>query len=223
MEAKKRKSADLRNKSTLFLEIGMVVALGLVIAAFQWSTSEKLYDENLQFTLNVAYEPELIPITTPEEKKKQEQPKTVETLVLVEDILEIDEVEIQPTEFFETTEVAILPIGDEDLVAEDSVFIIVEEEPVFPGGFSALIRTISKHIEYPEIAKETGTKGRVFVNFVVNQQGKVEQVKVIRGVDPLLDREAARVISNLPDWTPGKQRGKPVKVAFTVPINFQLN
>jgi protein TonB len=132
-------------------------------------------------------------------------------------------VEIKSTEFFETTSVEVVPMEGEDLVPEDSVFIIVEEEPVFPGGISALLRTISQNIEYPEIAKETGTKGRVFVNFVVNQQGKVEQVKVIRGVDPLLDREAARVISNLPDWTPGKQRGKPVKVAFTVPINFQLN
>jgi protein TonB len=223
MEAKKSKSTDLRNKSTLFLEIGMVVALGLVIAAFQWSTSEKLYDDNLQFTLNVDYEPELIPITTPEEKKKQEQPKPAESLVLVEDEMEFEEVEIKSTEFFETTSVEVVPMEGEDLVPEDSVFIIVEEEPVFPGGISALLRTISQNIEYPEIAKETGTKGRVFVNFVVNQQGKVEQVKVIRGVDPLLDREAARVISNLPDWTPGKQRGKPVKVAFTVPINFQLN
>lgn len=223
MEAKKSKSVDLRNKSTLFLEIGMVVALGLVIAAFQWKTSEKLYDENLQFTINVAYEPELIPITTPDEKKKPEQLKPVQTLVLIEDGLEIEEVEIRTTEFFENTEVAVLPIGEEDLVSEDSVFIIVEEEPVFPGGYAALIRTISQNIDYPEIAKENGAKGRVFVNFVVNQQGKVEQVRVIRGVDPSLDSEAARVISILPDWTPGKQRGKPVKVAFTVPINFQLN
>ena len=78
-------------------------------------------------------------------------------------------------------------------------------------------------MKYPQIAKENGIQGRVFVAFVVNQKGQVEQVKVVRGVDPALDREAVRVISNLPAWKPGSQRGKPVRVSFTVPINFQLN
>ena len=95
--------------------------------------------------------------------------------------------------------------------------------PEFPGGDLELRKYIAQNIQYPEIAKENGIQGKVFVQFVVNQKGEVEQVKVVRGVDPSLDKEAVRVIQSLPKWKPGSQRGKPVKVSFTVPINFQLN
>jgi protein TonB len=224
MEAKKSKNVDLRNKSTLFFEVGMIVAIGVVMAAFQWNTEDKLTAENLQFTLDVDYDEELIPITRPEkEEQKQQPPQHVETLVLVEDDVEFEEVEIESTEADQATVVNMVPLEDEKIEDDsDYIFRIVEDKPVFPGGDAGLMSTISKQIVYPEIARENGIQGRVFVEFVVNQHGEVEQVKVVRGVDPSLDKEALRVIQNLPKWIPGMQRGKPVKVAFTVPINFQL-
>jgi periplasmic protein TonB len=112
----------------------------------------------------------------------------------------------------------------EEIVEESpEVFTIVEEMPMFPGGDDSLRRYIAKSVKYPEVARENGIQGRVFVQFVINGKGRVEQTKVVRGVDPSLDREAMRIIEALPPWQPGKQRGKPVKVSFTVPINFKLN
>lgn len=95
--------------------------------------------------------------------------------------------------------------------------------PMFPGGDDSLRKFIQKSVKYPEVAKENGIQGKVFVQFVINGRGKVEQVKVVRGVDPSLDKEAVRIIEALPAWQPGKQRGKPVKVSYTVPINFKLS
>lgn len=225
MEAKKSKKADLRSKSTLFLELGMIVAIGLVMAAFQWTTQDKLLGDKFQQTLDIDYDEELIPITRPEqEQQKKEEPRPVETIDIVEDEVEFEEVDIASTEADQTTIVLQVPLDDETIDDNsDEIFLIVEENPVFPGGEAGLMKTIFKNIEYPEIAKENGIQGRVFVSFVVNQNGMVEQARIARGVDPSLDKEALRVIQNLPQWTPGKQRGKPVKVAFTVPINFQLN
>jgi periplasmic protein TonB len=111
----------------------------------------------------------------------------------------------------------------ETVVEEEApAFIVVEEMPVFPGGEAEMLKYIAEKIEYPQICKEMNISGKVFVNFVVNENGKVEKVKVVRGVDPYLDKEAIRVIQSLPDWTPGRQRGKAVKVQFTIPINFAL-
>ena len=95
--------------------------------------------------------------------------------------------------------------------------------PEFPGGELAMRKYLADHVQYPEIAKENGLSGKVFVQFVVNQKGEIENVKIARGVDPALDKEAMRVVQSLPKWKPGSQLGKPVRVSFTVPINFQLN
>ena len=109
--------------------------------------------------------------------------------------------------------------GDE-YSGESEVFAVVEEMPKFPGG--NVQKWISKHIKYPMIAQENNIQGKVFVQFVIEKDGSVSNVKVTRSVDPSLDKEAIRVIQSMPKWTPGKQRQKPVRVSFTVPINFQL-
>jgi protein TonB len=102
------------------------------------------------------------------------------------------------------------------------VFFIVEEMPEFPGGQLALRTFIAQSIKYPVIAQENGIQGKVFINFVVEKDGTVTKATVFRGVDPSLDKEALRVVNSLPKWKPGKQGGKPVRVSYTVPINFQL-
>jgi protein TonB len=100
--------------------------------------------------------------------------------------------------------------------------VVVEEMPEFPGGVTALRKYLAESVKYPVIAQENGIQGKVYVNFVVNKDGSVSNAKIARGVDPSLDQEALRVVSTLPKWKPGKQRGQPVRVSYTVPINFQL-
>jgi len=105
---------------------------------------------------------------------------------------------------------------------EEEVFVVVEEMPEFPGGVKALRQYLATAVKYPVIAQENGIQGKVYVNFVVNKDGTVSNAKIARGVDPSLDAEALRVVSTLPKWKPGKQRGAPVRVSYTVPISFKL-
>ncbi len=113
-------------------------------------------------------------------------------------------------------------LKEEPTVKESQVFFIVEEMPMFPGGEEALRAHIANSIRYPASAVERGVAGRVYISFVVSEDGSVDEVKVARGVDPLLDEEAVRVVSELPEWIPGRQRGVAVAVAYTVPINFTI-
>ncbi len=117
----------------------------------------------------------------------------------------------------------ILGLNAQDNKGHDEVFKVVENMPEYPGGKEALKNDIVKAIKYPEEAKKNGISGKVFVSFVVNKEGKIEEPKIERGVDPLLDKEALRVVQQLKTWTPGSQRGIKVKVIFTVPINFALD
>ncbi|NOY97536.1 MAG: energy transducer TonB, partial [Chlorobi bacterium] len=113
-------------------------------------------------------------------------------------------------------------LADEEEEDDTQVFFIVEDMPEFPGGDLALRKFIANTIQYPVIAQENGIEGKVYVTFVVDKDGSVSNAKILRGVDPSIDKEALRVVSNLPRWKPGKQRGKPVRVSYTVPINFVL-
>lgn len=105
---------------------------------------------------------------------------------------------------------------------DEEVFVVVEDMPQFPGGVNALKKFIGNNVKYPKEAHKKGIDGRVFVGFVVDEEGNVTRVKVLRPVDPLLDAEAIRVVQAMPQWKPGKQKGKPVKVSYTIPINFAL-
>lgn len=105
---------------------------------------------------------------------------------------------------------------------EIKIFDVVEQPPSFPGGQAALLSWLSSHVKYPPIAEENGIQGRVIVGFVVERDGSVSQVQVIRGVDPSLDKEAARVVASMPKWTPGRQNGQNVRVKYNVPVNFKL-
>jgi protein TonB len=226
MELKKNPKVDLRKYSGIFLEVGFVLSLGIMLLAFNITQRDKMAGD-LGELENVMAEEEIIPITRQQEitpPPPPEPPKATEVLNIVEDDVEIeDELEIEDTEADASTAVQIVEIEEEAEEEEAQVFFIVENMPEFPGGDLELRKHIAQNVQYPEIAKENGIQGRVFVQFVVNQKGEIEQVKVVRGVDPALDREAVRVISSLPKWKPGSQRGKPVRVSFTVPINFQLN
>ena len=226
MELKKNPKVDLRRYSGLFLEIGFVVALCAVLGAFSYTVHEK-NTAGFGELEDIVPEEEIIPITRQQEitpPPPPEVPKIAEVINIVEDDVEIDdELDIADVEADQDTEVTIVEMAEEEEEEEETVFMIVENMPEFPGGDLALRKHIAENVKYPEIAKENGLSGKVFVQFVINQRGEVENVKIARGVDPALDKEAIRVVQNLPKWKPGSQRGKPVKVSYTVPINFQLN
>ncbi|MBN1767803.1 MAG: energy transducer TonB [Prolixibacteraceae bacterium] len=227
MELKKTLKADLENKRNIFIQIGLVVSLGIVLSAFSFNSTVKpassLGDIETQ-----EIEDEHIQVTRQDEIKPPPPPpppKVVELIVIVENNVDIDEeFEFISTEVDDKTIIdAVFSIKDELNDEDDDVpFTIVEKNPEFPGGDLALLKYISDHIDYPAIAIENGIQGKVFVKFVVEKDGSISNATIIRGVDPSLDKEALRVINSLPKWKPGEQRGKPVKVFFNMPINFQL-
>ena len=114
------------------------------------------------------------------------------------------------------------PAADTAQVVKDEVFVVVEEQPLFPGGNPALMKFLGDNIKYPVIAQENGISGRVITNFVVEKDGSITDVQVVRGVDPSLDKEALRVIQSMPKWKPGRQRGEDVRVRYTLPVVFRL-
>jgi periplasmic protein TonB len=227
MELKKSSKADLENKKNIFLMLGLVVALGIVLLAFEW-TSKPSSASSLGKMQVQEVEEEIIPITRQEEVKPPPPPaaKTIEVLNIVADNVKIDEeLNIEDTEADDQTLIDVAPVIQTTAEKEEEeaqVFFIVEEMPEFPGGELALRTYIANSIKYPVIAQENGIQGKVYVTFVVDRDGGISNAKIARGVDASLDKEALRVVNSLPKWKPGKQRGKPVRVSYTVPINFVL-
>ena len=227
MELKKSPKADLESKRNIFVQIGLVVSLGLCLLAFEWTTKVD-QASSLGSVTQQEVEDEIIPITRQEEVKPPPPPpppKVVEVLNIVEDDTEIDdELEIEDTEADDQTVIDVAPViqEEEEEEAEGQVFFIVEDMPEFPGGELALRKFIANAVKYPVIAQENGIQGKVYVNFVVDKDGSVTSARIARGVDSSLDKEAIRVVNSLPKWKPGKQRGKAVRVSYTVPINFVL-
>ena len=186
-----------------------------MLAAFEYKSYEKAAYNLGSLNLD-DLEEEIIPITKQEIKPPPPPPPPPEVIEIVEDDVVIeDEIEIEDTESDEDLEIV-----EED---DEEVFMVVENMPEFPGGDLGLMKYIQKNVKYPPIAKEYNITGKVYISFVVDKSGSVTNVKVVRGVDKNLDAEAVRVIKSLPKYKPGKQRGKAVKVMFTVPINFTLN
>lgn len=228
MELKKTPKADLENKKSLFIQIGLVVSLAICLYGFE-STDRVAQVESLGSAEGQVVEEEIIPITRQEEVKPPPPPpppKVVDMLVIVDDNTDIkDELEIEDSEADDKTAInAVMQVSNEKEEKEEEapVFFIVEEMPEFPGGDAALRAFIAQSVKYPTIAQENGIQGKVYVNFVVGKDGSISQAKIARGVDPALDKEALRVVNSLPKWKPGKQGGKPVRVSYTVPINFVL-
>lgn len=223
MKSKKNEKADLQGKRFLFFEIGMILSLTAVLAAFNWATDKK---NTVGFigTANFDYESELIPVRTYQEPKHVEPPKKHVSVIDIIDnsgIVDIDDPNIwddAPTD----VPINIIAIATEETIDEPDFFYTAEQMPEFPGGIKALLKFLASNINYPEMAKLNGIQGKVFVSFIVNKKGEVEKISIPRSIDPLLDREALRVVGLMPKWTPGLQCQKPVNVAFTVPINFTL-
>jgi protein TonB len=230
MEPKKTPGADLENKRGLFFEIGMIISFAVVLIAFNLNDNLKEI-ESLVGTSVQQVEEEIVPITRQEELKAPPPPpppQTIEILNIVDNTAQInDDLEILNSEATSETKIEVTQIQIAQTVEkekeEEKIFVIVEEMPEFPGGELSLRKYIASAIKYPTVAQENGVQGTVFVSFVVDRDGGVSDVKVVRGVDPSVDKEAMRVVSTLPKWKPGKQRGKPVRVSYSVPIHFRLD
>jgi protein TonB len=226
-DKKKSLKADLESKKVLFIEIGLVIALAFTLVAFEWKSYEKI---KLDITTRVADDTpeEMIEITQQDKTPPPPAPPQQTTIIqIVEDDIEIeDEIEVD-VEADQTTEIQKYEpptdMGNEDEAEEVQIFTVVESMPGFPGGEAARIEYLNENIKYPQMARESGIQGRVFVTFVVERDGSVTDVKVLRGIGGGCDEEAIRVIKNMPKWEPGKQRGKPVRVQFNMPILFKLN
>ena len=227
MEIKKTPKADLENKKSTWMLIGYVIVLAFMFIAFEWTKRDIKIDTSQALT-DLYFEEEMVPITEQEEKVAPTPPEVApinETLEIVADDADVEETVIASSEETgKAVEVKYVPVTVvEEEPEEQTIFEVVEQMPEFPnGGMAGLMQFLSKNIKYPTIAQENGTQGRVTVQFVVNKDGSIVDAKVIRGVDPYLDKEALRVIGTMPKWKPGMQRGKPVRVKYTVPVMFRL-
>ena len=225
MEEKKSPRANLENKKLMFIQIGMVISLLVAWLAFEHKSYDKREIDPSLLNREVVVDEEMVEITKQEEQKPQpvEMPKQTTQLEIVQDDVEVEDIEINAeVEQNEVIEEYIAPEVVEDDVVEQEIFKIVEEMPSFPGGEAKLMEFVGKNIKYPQIARETGIQGRVFVNFVVEPDGSVSNVSVLRGIGGGCDEEAMRVVKSMPKWKPGKQRGKAVRVQYMLPVNFRL-
>lgn len=229
MEIKKSPSADLeRGKSTSLL-MGFVLAFAVMFVALEWTQREKEDNSEIYAVRDVTLDEEIIPITLPEKKTVPPPPASVtkaEIIEIVQDDAEIEEdVLASVDDQVEFIDVSALDevVVEEDPEIDDTPFMVVEDMPEFPGGTAALLEYLKKNIKYPAICRENNIQGRVLVSFIVNKDGSIVDAEVVKNVNPSLDKEALRVISGMPKWKPGSQRGKPVRVKYTVPVNFRLN
>lgn len=229
MEIKKSPKADLENKKIISVLIGLVVALGILFVAFEWSQSDvTVYEEALQGAAEV--DEELVDITFRSETPPPPPPPQEQETVL-SDVIEIKEnTETVETADFSTEDQsdrrveiqAPIAAPEEEPEDQKKIHVIVEKMPEFKGGAEAMNNFLVRNIKYPLIAQENNIQGRVICQFVVNSDGRIVDVEVVRGVEASLDAEAVRVIKSMPPWTPGKQGGKNVRVKYTLPIRFKL-
>ena len=217
MELKKNPEANLEVQRKSYILIGLVVSLSAVFILINWRTYEGINDGLGKLDMDLSEE-EIIPITQPEKPPPPPPPKQI-ILTIVEDDEEIEEeIELDDSEGDEDMEIEIV----EEEYEEPEIFMVVEQMPDFKGGEAAMWKYFGKNMVYPEEAKENQISGIVYVTFVVDAKGKIKDVKLLRGIGGGCDEEALRVVRNMPDWNPGKQRGKPVSVQFSLPVNFTL-
>ena len=224
MQIKKSQHASLEDKKIIYVLMGFVFVLSLCYVALEWTEQEvtkyEVMDDEFLFEEEVE-----IQQTTQETPPPPPPPavQEVEVLNVVEDNVETESIEINTEDDKEEVVIAAPVEAPEEEEEEEVIFVVVESMPEFPGGQQALFKYLSENVKYPVIAQENGIQGRVICQFVVNKDGSIVDVEVVRsGGDPSLDKEAVRVIKSMPKWKPGKQRGKAVRVKYTVPVNFKL-
>ena len=227
MELKKNPKADLENRRGLYLEIGLVVILVAALVAFNVKSYDK--EEKEQIERVATDEQEEIIIQTQQEElpppPPPEQPEVTTEFEVVEDEAEIkNELVVNAEVTDDTKNIAITPVKIEEEEEEEDVqiFTVVENDPEFPGGMEALYKYLRDNIKYPQLARDNNITGKVYVTFVVERDGSIANPRVLKDIGGGCGAEAIRVVKSMPKWTPGKQRGKAVRVQFNLPVSFNL-
>lgn len=227
MISQKPKFANLEKKRTIFWQTGMIIALSLALLAFNWKTYDKLdFSYNRRAIDQTPEDIVQITLQKPPEPPKVERPRVNLAINIVDDE--------SPVDNDVTIDAGIDPLDsvpvytptpankDEESIAEEEIFKVVESMPAFPGGDAALYSYLENKMVYPETAKGAGISGTVYLTFVVEKDGSITDVKLLRGIGGGCDEEALRVIRNMPRWTPGKQRSIPVRVQYNFGVKFTL-
>ena len=223
MDVKKKPTADVYRSRSMYLNLSLVITLLLVISAFQWRS----YGAGDLLTFGSLDEAEddlfIVPPTVqpPPPKPKIQHPKVLE----VEDNVEIEDLDISLDVFIDEDDAIEVIVYDDPEDEEDADHIwegIIEEQPAPVGGMPAFKQFLKKNLKYPNQARRMGIEGKVFVQFIVDRDGSLNDIKVLKGIGAGCDEEAVRVLKKHPKWSPGKQRGRPVKVRMVIPIFFKL-
>lgn len=229
MDLKKSASANLEDKRLTYVLIGLVMSLSLLYVAFEWTESEIVVAEITDVLTQDAEEEIEIEQTQQEETPPPPEPEeipeeVIEEITVVDNEKKVDAINVSSEDDSKAAVVITqAPVKiEEEEEEEDKIFQVVEVQPSFPGGTEALMRYFKENMRYPVMAQEMGIQGKVVCQFTVRKDGTVGDVVVLRSADKALDAEAIRLVSRMPKWNPGKQRGKPVHCKFTVPISFKL-
>jgi protein TonB len=224
MELKKNPKADLTRKTSFFFSIGLLVTMSLVLVAFEFRDYEEKIADLVQRNSDVFEET----IEVPPTDIPPPPPPQVQAPVIVEvpDEEEIEEeinvnLDIEVSQDTKVEEVIVKPV-EEPKEETDEIFTIVEESAAPKGGMAAFYKYVGDKMKYPPQARRMGIDGKVFVEFVINKDGSISDVKAVKGIGAGCDEEAVRVVQSAPPWSPGKQRGKPVKQRMVLPITFKL-
>ncbi len=225
MDDQKNNRSKLEKHKSIFFKAGLSISMVLVLLAFEYKVAERTSIE-LPPQMEVYVDDEMIDITIPKPPDPLPAPDTQEFTIVPDDALDEDHDFTIDVDL--TGDVAIedfTPVDfrkEEELIDEQEIFINPEIMPEFPGGITALYEYMANNLRYPVAAKEAGIQGRVFVSFVIEKDGSVTNVQVMRGIGGGCDEEAARVIQNLPRWRPGQMGTRPVRVSYSIPVFFKL-
>lgn len=227
MELKKNPKADLEKRRGLYLEIGLVVILAASLVAFEVKSYDAEEETAFQREVIEEVEEQIIQtnIQEPPPPPPPEVPEVTTLINVVDDEQEIKNelvVNAEVTEETKNVEITQVKVEEEEEVAEEPIFTVVESEPEFPGGMEALYKYLAQNIKYPQLARENGITGKVYVTFVVEKDGSIANPRILRDIGGGCGAEAIRVVKAMPKWSPGKQRGKAVRVQFNLPVNFNL-
>lgn len=222
MRTKKSEQANLERYRGLVRQMGIILALGFVFIAFEYTNAD-IATPNLDFGTEVFIEPDYVPIT----KEPTLPPPPPPPLYVFNEIIVVDnDIELPPDIELVNVDIedgaTIFVDNTPEEIDTDAIFIHVEDDPEFPGGTTALMKYLGQNVRYPAICQEMGIQGRVYVSFVVNRDGSIVDVEIMKGVDSNLDEEALRVIRAMPNWKPGVQSGRKVRVSYRIPISFSL-
>jgi protein TonB len=221
MELKKNPKLDYRKKSVLFFNIGLVLSLLMVISAFEWEFVENASVVDLN--RNTTYDQVIDIAITKQEPPPKPQPKNITVIDIVEDNVEVEEINVV-FDIYEVDKIedVVYDFGEPEVEKAEEIPSIVETMPSFKGGIVEFYKFIGKNLKYPAQARRIGIEGKVFVHFIIDEDGSLSDVKVVRGIGAGCDEEVIRIVNKSPKWNPGKQRGRPVRVRMMLPITFKL-